>query len=110
MNRSLPDVSRLTILDKYIITSMIYNCLIIVWHSVSHIYLTNGYPPAKEMDVGLALDNWFCGFFGAVFLLYNFVFLLKLLYAYEKRRNLYKREAKFIEKYKSVYINNEDRN
>ena len=107
MNRSLPDVSRLTILDKYMITSIIYTCLMITWHAVSHIYLTNGYPPAEEIDVGLALDNWFCGLFGAVFIMFNFVFLLKLLYAYEKRRLLYKSEAKFVEKYKSVYINNQ---
>lgn len=104
MNRSLPDIPRLTILDMYILSSCVFNCLVIVWHSVSHVYLTNGYPPAPEKDTAFTLDKWFLGIFAVLFVVMNMLFAVKLWYAYAKIKKLRDEELKYLEKNKEFFF------
>lgn len=106
MNRSLPDTSSVTILDKYTITSIVFNCCVMVWHAIGHVYVTNGYPPTPEKDIGKTLDTSFLLIFSGSYVIIQLVFGYILLQAYSVVRNLYKREAEYTENYKDVFTSN----
>lgn len=107
MNRLCPDVSKLTLLDKYSIVGIIYTCFVITWHALAHSFLTNGYPPAPIIEPGQTIDRWFCGLFAMVWLIIQIVFLAKAIRAYSEVRDLYHKEDEYIAKYEKILMNNE---
>ncbi|ESO92651.1 hypothetical protein LOTGIDRAFT_162572 [Lottia gigantea] len=51
VNQSLPRISYLTYLDKYILSSMVYICLVCIWHSViGQLHANNMDSMAKNLD------------------------------------------------------------
>ena len=110
ISRSLPAISYTTSLDLYSIISMIFLCLLMVWHSIigvasksSTIDVLNQSPnngnfsqsilkAVSQTSVAYRIDQWMVLVFGLMFISYNLFFVLmgikKYLYVcgIEKRR------------------------
>jgi hypothetical protein len=108
ISRSLPPISYTTSLDLYSIISMIFLCLLIVWHSIigtaskgSTISTllknsTNGQntilEAVSQTSIAYKIDKWMVLVFGLMFISYNLFFVImgikKYLYVcgIEKRR------------------------
>ena len=89
INRSLPDVSYSTSLDKYSLACIFFLCTECVWHAlVGSVFVNHG----------LELDMYALFSFSIFLLIINLVFILILLSYYGAIRNLRKEEQSFLER------------
>ena len=92
INRSLPDISYSTSLDKYSIACIFFLCTECVWHSlVGSLFIDNG----------AVYDVYALYGFTIFLLLINLAFILILLKSYGAIHKLRKEEKRYLERMKS---------
>lgn len=102
INRSLPAVSYLTSLDKYAIISILFICLLCVWHAII------GSAWQSDLKWSQELDKWALFTFAIAFLIYNTTFVIWLFVASKSQRDLKKREKNFMRALESLIHQQED--
>ncbi len=97
LNRAMPAISYLTILDSYQILSITFICLIAIWHSIdsSLLYIYK-------------LDKYMLSFFSILFLFKHLFFIGWIYIVNKKKRELAKKEHDYFSKHKDHFLPNEN--
>lgn len=88
INRSLPTVSYLTSLDAYAIICIFFVCLLCAWHALVGSFW--------HLERALFLDFWMLIAFSSLFLLINVGVSVWFYRAYDKIRQLIRKESLFL--------------
>jgi hypothetical protein len=95
VNQSLPRISYLTYLDKYILCSMTFMCAICVWHAITWVINND------------LVDKCVLAAFGGVYIIANVTFFIFIYCSAIRSRNLFaNRERKHQEKKLEVRLKN----
>ncbi|ELU17488.1 hypothetical protein CAPTEDRAFT_228357 [Capitella teleta] len=88
INQSLPKISYLTYMDKYVLLSLVILCMVCVWHAVVTVFVHHGinFLMTLERDVFIAFSVIYIGF--------HVVFIFWLYFDACKRRRLMKHKDK----------------
>ena len=120
INRYLPTVSYLTSLDTYAIVSILYICLLCVWHSL--IGNLNFFFIFKlvlkvtfclflgrfwDKPLGNDIDNWALIVFACLLIFIHICFLFWVLLAFKNIWKVKEKEKQFIAKLKSIAADNQ---
>lgn len=93
INRSLPSISYLTLLDAYQILSIFFICLNSAWHALDSSFFHK-----------YQLDNAMLSIFFTLFLIQHLVFLIWIYKINEKKRELFREERNYFAKHKEHFI------
>jgi hypothetical protein len=86
VSQTLPRISYLTYLDKYILTSMGILCGVCVWHAVIPLFVVHGIETAKTVDMwGLIVSGSTYFIFHVCFFLYIYFVALKKRWIYDQK-------------------------
>lgn len=69
VSQTLPKVSYLTILDKYIIGSMVQLCVVCLWHAIVSQFI-------DDMELAQRADMWALGILGGCYVIFNLAFYI----------------------------------
>lgn len=86
INQSLPKISYLTYMDKYVLLSLVILCVVCIWHALITVFFHHGseFLARMERDVFLA--------FAVIYILCHVVFVFWLYFDACKRRRIMKRK------------------
>lgn len=84
INQSLPKISYLTYMDKYVLLSLVILCVVCIWHAVVTIFAHHGgaFMQELERDVFIA--------FAIIYVICHLVFMFWLYFDASRRRRLMK--------------------
>jgi len=93
INRTVPRLSYLTSLDKYVLASIMMLCVMCVWHAACGIFRD------KSDDSYLVTDKKVCATMLGVYIVYHTVFVLGLyVFSCKKRRLMKDKDRKYLVK------------
>lgn len=94
-NQSIPKISYLTQLDRYILGSMTFLYLICVWHAIV--------VTISDIDIGKQADKWAFVSFILIFAIFQIAYFISvLIQGYRRWRHVKSIEEKYEEKYKNI--------
>ncbi|CAH1788352.1 unnamed protein product [Owenia fusiformis] len=94
INQSLPKISYLTYMDKYVLLSLVILCIVCIWHSLVTLFKDYDYEPKFikhiERDVFIS--------FSVLYVLVHILFILWLYFdACKRRRDMKRKDAEYLE-------------
>ncbi|XP_074642258.1 cys-loop ligand-gated ion channel-like isoform X3 [Tubulanus polymorphus] len=97
VNQSLPKISYLTYLDKYILVSMTLLILVNFWHAIVHRLLFKQIANGKfTIDQVTRADTWAIITFGILFALFHVLFILHIYFgALKRRREMIRKDQEY---------------
>ncbi|XP_064646694.1 cys-loop ligand-gated ion channel-like isoform X2 [Lineus longissimus] len=96
VNQSLPKISYLTYLDKYVLASMIMLAIICVWHCLVTVIDDNArsLSPENPEEFMQKVEKGMVGFLLSFYILYNVAFSIRIYFSACRRRRMMKQKDK----------------